>query len=104
MPNEKIKAALKKLHADLSTATDAAPIDDALCTDAEKKADAELQELLTTVANDINVYLKSEQVAGSNKHGFAHRLDEIATDFSIEHPKLGTVLEEIKRILLGIGA
>jgi ERCC4-related helicase len=104
MPNEKIKTALKKLHGDLSSAINATPSNDALCTDTDNAVDTELQNLLTTVANDINAYLESEKIADSNKHGFAHRLDEIATDFSIEHPKLDTVLEEIKRILLGIGA
>lgn len=105
MPNEKIKAALIKLHADLSEAINEEPEQDALCEDPTSGPDdPEFQKLLTTVASDIDDYLKSAKKAESNKHGIAHRLEEIATDFSIEHPKIDAVLQEIRKILLGIGA
>ena len=105
MPNEKIKAALKKLHSELSDIIQHEPITDALCEGTEQGVqDLELQNLLTTVADDIDLYLQGSNIASSNKHGFAYRLEEIATDFSIEHPKADTVLKEIRTILLSIGA
>ena len=105
MPNEKIKVALKKLHSELSDIIQGAPETDALSADNEQNSeDGELQDLLTTVADDIDVYLKGSNIAASNKHGFAHRLEEIATDFSIEHPNADSVLKEIRKILLSIGA
>lgn len=105
MPNEKIKAALKKIHADLSDVIQGSPETDALSADPENPTeDTELQELLLTVADDIDVYLQGSNVAEPNKHGFAHRLEEIATEFSVEHPKADTILQEIRKILLSIGA
>ena len=105
MPNEKIKLALKKLHGDLSDIIQGSDVTDALCTNEKiTTSDEELQELLSTVAEDIDVYLKGSNIAAQNKHGMAHRLEEIATEFSIEHPKLDTVLLEVRKILLSIGA
>ncbi|MBT8142909.1 MAG: DUF4404 family protein [Gammaproteobacteria bacterium] len=106
MPHEKIKSALLKVQAELSRAKLEADTEhDALCTDdVNAGEDPELTELLANVADEIDEYLSGSQQAGSNKHGFAHRLEEIATDFSVEHPKLDAVLLEIRKILLGIGA
>ena len=106
MPHEKIKAALEKLQTEIAQATSQTEMEhDALCTDDESSdADPELSELLSKIGNEIDAYLESSDKAASNKHGFAHRLEEIATDFSVEHPKLDAVLLEIRKILLSIGA
>lgn len=105
MPNEKIKSALKKLHSELSDQKIDARTNDALCNaDQASGEDTELNELLKTLASDIEDYLKSSKTVEPNKHGVAHRLEEIATDFSVEHPKLDIALQEIRKILLGIGA
>ena len=106
MPHEKIKKALEKLQTELSHGlTEEEQEHDALCeNDASTSNDPELTALLASVATEINTYLEGTELASANKHGFAHRLEEIATDFTVEHPKLNILLLEIRKILLSIGA
>ena len=104
MPHEKIKKALVKLQSELSR-PQAEEEHDALCeNDSSTNEDPELTELLANVASEISSYLEDTESASPNKHGFAHRLEEIATDLTVEHPKLNTLLLEIRKILLSIGA
>ncbi len=89
MPNEKLKQALELLHKELAL---------------QSSHDPELQELANSVSSDIDTYLENQNSLATEQHGFAERVDNIATEFSIEHPNLYGILQELKAILFSIGA
>jgi hypothetical protein len=92
MPNDDLKAHLKKLHANLADTGE---------------VDEELRGLLRQLDGDIKALLEQRAAAphapDTNTYGLAERTQEITARFAAEHPRLEPALRELGTILSNMG-
>jgi hypothetical protein len=89
MTTDEIKSALRQLHSELGQS---GPVD------------AELRDLLQLVETDIHSVLDPAAApAEGSSAGLVNRLDAVALQLEVDHPKLAPVLRQVGEALSRIG-
>ncbi len=88
MPNEDLKQHLSELQKTLADASQLKPGE---------------EDVLSQLMEEMVVLSSSEDVAPENDSGILEQLEKQATDFELNHPKIGAVLRQIMEALEKMG-